>query len=96
VARERSDGEGDGRFWEKLCEHYTHVPAMNRRASQGIMCPVLPEERMVSLVVVSSDARGDNASEELPVEHRLCESTSLVSSYWTHQVLVGLGGSNRS
>jgi len=28
--------------------HYTHVRAMNSRASLGIMRPVLPEERIVS------------------------------------------------
>jgi hypothetical protein len=47
VAGELRDGEGDDRVWEKLCEHYNHVPAMNRRAPQGSMYPVLSEERMV-------------------------------------------------
>lgn len=67
------DGEGDDddRVWEKLCEHYTHVPAMNSRASQGIMRPVLPVDRMVSPVVVSFGEREDNASDELR-EHRRC------------------------
>jgi hypothetical protein len=73
VARELIDGEGDDddRVWEMLCEHYIHMPAMNNRASQGIMRPVLPVDRMVSPVVVSSDERGDNARDELR-EHRRC------------------------
>jgi hypothetical protein len=71
VARELIDGEGDDddRVWEKLCEQY--MPAMNNRAPQGIMRPVLPVDRMVSQVVVSSDERGYNASDELR-EHRRC------------------------
>jgi hypothetical protein len=78
-ARELRDGEGDddGRIREKLCEHfcehYTDVPAMNRTASQGIMRPVLPVSRMVSPVVVPSNGRGDNASDELPVNTDVAE-----------------------
>ena len=60
---------------------------MNRRASQGIMRPVLPEERMVGPVVVSSNGRGgDNAGDELPMN----------SDCYGSNVLVGQSSSNRN
>jgi hypothetical protein len=50
---------------------------MNRRTSQGIMRPVLPVDRMVSPVVVLSNAnasgRGDNISDGLPANTDVAE-----------------------
>jgi hypothetical protein len=58
VTRELRYGEGD----DRVLEQYTHVPAMNRMTSHGIMRPALPKERMVSpvMVTVSSKGRGNN------------------------------------